>query len=76
MQPSDQIPPVDTASGTPFADKPGPLAGMPSPESRTMAMLAHLLGALTGFLGPLIIWLVKRDTDAFVDDQGKEALNF
>ena len=76
MQPSDQKPPVAMGSEGPFANKPGPMAGMPSPESRTMAMLAHLLGALTGFLGPLIIWLVKKDTDAFVDDQGKEALNF
>ncbi len=39
-------------------------------------MLAHLLGALLGFLGPLIIWMTKKDTSAFVDDQGKEALNF
>ncbi len=41
-----------------------------------MAMLAHLLGIVTGFLGPLIIWLVKKDEDAFINDQGKEALNF
>jgi uncharacterized Tic20 family protein len=41
-----------------------------------MAMLAHLLGIFTGFLGPLIIWLIKKDQSAFVNDQGKEALNF
>ena len=41
-----------------------------------MAMLAHLLGIVTGFLGPLIIWLLKKDEDAFINDQGKEALNF
>jgi uncharacterized Tic20 family protein len=41
-----------------------------------MAMLAHLLGILIGFLGPLIIWLIKKDQSPFVDDQGKEALNF
>lgn len=45
-------------------------------DARTLAMLAHLLGALFGFLGPLIIWLIKKDEYAFVDDQGKEALNF
>ncbi len=50
--------------------------GSPSKDARTMAMLAHLLGIVTGFLGPLIIWLIKKDDDAFVDDQGKEALNF
>ena len=69
MLPPDQVPPVDVE---PNPEKPG----MPSKDSCNMAMLAHLLGALIGFLGPLIIWLVKKDTDPFVDDQGKEALNF
>ncbi len=41
-----------------------------------MGMLCHLLGILCGFLGPLIIWLVKKDESPFVNDQGKEALNF
>jgi len=45
-------------------------------DSNTMAMLCHLLGIFTWFLGALIIWLVKKDTDPFVDDQGKEALNW
>ena len=47
-----------------------------SPEERTLAMLCHLLAVFTGFLGPLILWLVKKDESAFIDDQGKEALNF
>ena len=41
-----------------------------------MAMLAHLLGLFTGFLGPLVLYLVKRDDSAFVRDQSAEALNF
>jgi uncharacterized Tic20 family protein len=45
-------------------------------DERTMAMLAHLLAIFTGFIGPLIIWLVKKDESEFVNDQGKEALNF
>ncbi len=51
-------------------------------EERMWGMACHL-SALSGFiipfgsiLGPLIIWLVKKDEIAFVDDQGKEALNF
>ena len=56
---------------------PGAEAPGPAPEGeRSMAMLCHLLGIVTGFLGPLIIWLVKKDEAPFVDDQGKEALNF
>nr|WP_298171648.1 DUF4870 domain-containing protein [uncultured Pseudomonas sp.] len=27
-------------------------------------------------LGPLIVWQIKKDLDPFVDEQGKEALNF
>jgi uncharacterized Tic20 family protein len=47
-----------------------------SKNAANMAMLCHLLAIFTGFIGPLIIWLVKKDDDPFVDDQGKEALNF
>jgi len=47
-------------------------------EQKTMAMLAHLLGILTGFVGPLVIWLINKDKadSGFVVDQSKEALNF
>jgi uncharacterized Tic20 family protein len=51
-------------------------------EQKTWGMVAHL-SALVGFvipfgnvLGPLVVWLIKKDTMPFVDDQGKEALNF
>ena len=49
-----------------------------SSDDRTMAMLAHLLGILTAFIGPLVIWLINKDKPekAFVNDQAKEALNF
>lgn len=45
-------------------------------------MVAHLSGFscyITGIgivLGPLIVWLAKRDGNPFVDEQAKEALNF
>jgi hypothetical protein len=45
-------------------------------DEKMMGMLAHILGAVTSFLGPLIIWLIKKDESPFVNDQGKEALNF
>jgi uncharacterized Tic20 family protein len=52
-------------------------------ESRLWATFCHL-SAMLGLvgvpfghlLGPLIIWLIKRNDFEFVDDQGKEALNF
>lgn len=54
-----------------------------SADERLWGMLCHLV-ALSGFivppigfiLGPLIIWLIKKDQYAFVNDQGKESLNF
>jgi uncharacterized Tic20 family protein len=66
---------------------PPPQTGAPGAEEKQWAMFAHLSallgGLLTGavggwgcFLGPLIIWLVKKDTMPFVNDQAKEALNF
>ena len=74
------------SGGTPFQQSPPPSGYGTSPvgppgkdsekEARMFAMLAHLLGALFGFLGPLIIWLVKKDEHPFVNDQGKEALNY
>lgn len=47
-----------------------------SQDAKNLAMLCHLLGLLTSFLGPLILWLIKKDEQPFVDEQGKEALNF
>ena len=47
-----------------------------SKEARNMAMLCHLLAIFTSFVAPLIIWLIKKDEEPFVDQQGKEALNF
>jgi uncharacterized Tic20 family protein len=61
----------------PMSDAAGAMnSGEPTSEERTLGMLAHLLGIFTWFIGPLIIWLVKKDSSSFVDDQGKEALNF
>ncbi len=53
-----------------------------SQDDRNLGMLCHLI-ALVGLLipfgnilGPLVIWLVKKDQSHFVDVEGKEALNF
>jgi uncharacterized Tic20 family protein len=51
-------------------------------EELNWAMACHL-AALSGFIipfgniiGPLIIWLIKKDTMPLVDQHGKESLNF
>jgi uncharacterized Tic20 family protein len=48
----------------------------PTKEECNLAMLAHLLGLFTGFVGALVIWLVKKDESGFVASQAREALNF
>ncbi len=68
------------------ATPPPPPVG-PSKEERQWAMFAHLsalvgglltsaLGGWGFFIGPLVIWLMKKDEMPFVADQAKEALNF
>lgn len=48
---------------------------MPEKDEKTFAMLAHILG-LIPLIGPLVIWILKRNDSPFVDDQGKEAISF
>jgi len=47
-----------------------------SSDDRTMGMLCHLLAIFTGFIGPLVLWLVKKDSSPYVAYHGREALNF
>jgi uncharacterized Tic20 family protein len=55
---------------------------VPNQDERTWGMLAHLCAfaglilPLGNVIGPLVVWLVKRDQSSFVAEQGKEALNF
>jgi len=60
---------------------------LPNKDERLFALFIHLGGALGhitsafgipggNLLVPLILWLSKKDTSRFIDDQGKEVLNF
>src|SRR5918993_120793 len=61
---------------------PGPYVGAaPDQNARTWGMLAHLSALVASviglpFAGPLIVWLMKKQEHPFIDDQGKESLNF
>jgi len=69
--------PTQAGGGGGLFDPPGPYLGpAPDKDSKTMALLAHLLGIFTSFVGALVIWLMKKDSSPFVEDQAKEALNF
>lgn len=41
-----------------------------------LASLANLVFPLGAILGPLVVWLTKKDTSPFVDRHGKESLQF
>ena len=52
-------------------------------SARTWGMLCYIAGLSGCFLpwfahvaGPLLVWLFKRNDHPFIDEQGKESLNF
>mgnify|MGYP001409371851 CR=1 FL=1 len=54
-----------------------------TPEERTWATFQHLGGLMAWFvigpfcvLVPLVMWLIKKDESEYLDDHGREALNF
>lgn len=54
----------------------------PTQDEKNMGMFCHL-AALAGvivpfgnIIGPLVIWLLKKDQSDYIDHHGKEALNF
>jgi uncharacterized Tic20 family protein len=75
-------PPVDPGSDDAFDDALPP--GLPNNEERNWAVFCHLGGfafyllgfALGHILVPLALWLLKREQSAYIDEHGREALNF
>lgn len=53
-----------------------PQSGSPSKDETNLALLAHILGIFTSFVGALVLWLVKKEDSAFVAQHALEALNF
>jgi uncharacterized Tic20 family protein len=59
-----------------------PGAGAADQQVRNTAVAAHLstfAGLIVPFgsvIGPLAVWLTRRDRDPFIDQAGREALNF
>ena len=53
-------------------------------DARMWAMLCHLAGLagvvipnfVLGIIAPLIIWQIKKEDDPFINENGKEAVNF
>jgi uncharacterized Tic20 family protein len=72
--PSQPDPTPPPTPGVTVSSTPGP--PLSDADSKLWAMLAHLLAIVGSFVAPLVIWLVFKDRSSFVDEHGKEALNF
>ena len=60
---------------------PMPLKPVGPKDERLWGMFCHLsaliaLIGIPGAVGPLVIWLIKREEYGLVNDQGRESLNF
>ena len=63
--------------------KPAASTSNPTQDERTWGMIAHLSAFAVfvfpfggNIIAPLIVWLTRRDTSAFVEAEAREALNF
>ena len=71
------VPPAGTPATEAPLDPSAPYAGpAPTKDEQNMAVLCYILGIVTWIVGPLIIWVLKKDSSKFIDDQGKEVINF
>jgi len=65
------------------ASAPTPSPSADEKQARTWGMFCHLaafagliLPSFGQIIGPLVVWLIKKDEYPFVDAQGKKSLNF
>ena len=47
-----------------------------SANDRNIAVLTHIGGIFFSFVPGLIVWLLKKDENAYLGEQAREALNF
>ncbi len=74
---------ADEQQKDPVAAPAGPAApATPSGDATTFGMLCHLL-ALTGYIipfgniiGPLVVWMMKKNDSEFIDACGRDSINF
>lgn len=49
---------------------------MPTNDERLFAAAIYVVSFFTAIIGPLVIWLLKKDESAYVDYHGREYFNF
>jgi|SRR5699024_1817524 len=48
---------------------------IPTSEEKTLSLLIYVLNFFTAIIGPLLIWLFKRNKSEYIDHHGKEYFN-
>src|SRR5688572_27313751 len=68
-------PPPEPSNIPPSAGGAGNYTGAPpTSDAKTLALISHLLNFT--LIVPLLVYLLKKDSHPFVEDQSREALNF
>ena len=49
---------------------------VPSNDDKNLATITHLAGTVFSFIPALLVWLLKKESNTYLADQAKEALNF
>ncbi|NLQ21237.1 DUF4870 domain-containing protein, partial [Streptococcus pneumoniae] len=52
-----------------------PVLVAPTSEEKTLALLSHVLSLIAGFIAPLVVYLIKKESP-YVQAHAKESLNF
>lgn len=50
--------------------------GAPSNDDKNIATVTHLGGTVFSFVPGLLVWILKKDENAYLAEEAKEALNF
>jgi len=73
----------ETSAEQPETVQEGPGGKEVNKDARMWAMICHLAGLagiivpmIGNIVAPLIVWQIKKEEDPFIDEQGKEAVNF
>lgn len=74
FRPEDSAPAAEPPYASDASQQQAP--PVPSRDDRNMGMLCHLLALFSHIIGPLIIWLIKKEDSKYVDYHGIQVLNF
>lgn len=70
----EPLPPSPPPVATPPAVQP---AAPATSDERTLGIVMHIFGLIgLPIIGPLVVWLMKKDQSPYINAQGRELLNF